>query len=66
MQNNQKQLMTETILKYNLEDVNEFRHGTGITANFLEYAAKKYKLKIKKSTEKKSQNYIMEMKRLLE
>lgn len=53
MLKNKKQLMTETILKYNLIDVNKFDHGTGITANFLEYAAEKYKLKMEKTPENK-------------
>lgn len=53
MSNKQKQLMEETILDFNSIPVNNFGRGIGISANFIEYAAKKYKLNIKKIPESK-------------
>lgn len=42
-------MLVDTILNFNEVDVNKYKYGKGITANFLEHAAEKYGLDFEKS-----------------
>lgn len=48
MKNSSNSMLHDTIMKFNTVDVNTYKYGKGITANFIEHAAEKYNLDYEK------------------